>query len=483
MFNPVPVVAIHEFPVCTAELGDDGRPTFRSDRATLVEDMRIRWGRSDVYGTIEPSTIEFVMFDPTGLWLNRVLGQAAVGHNVAVWWDVPEHVPADPDLPVRIWIPFSGFITAVDVQAWTADTVDGRVDGWRIEVTGADRRVALGNVLAPWENWPAERMIDRAVRLRNWSREPSGIREFYYEAPYREAPVSPIEIRDSTALDLFGELYESFGQQWTYNPHRNVCIRTPRHISTTGIWLFKVDPGPYVFAAAGTFQDTTGEEAAQDQAYYHAATLDACDVTGGVFLHSDQMDDINRLEATWKPRPGTDGFTTVMMPAGAETQPPWRTLSFDSWLSDGLDLDPVLASVANKTVHEGRGPHHPPVTFDTGRVGGFRNVAQAMALTLPAEVIRTVVLTGSPWNALLGRPPVHAIIGGEIIYGGGDWTITANLATHDAEPEDDTPVPWNELYDGIRWGDAGHDQWRLAAGLSWADIRWIADGTVYQDWG
>lgn len=481
MFNPVPHVDVDGLPRCTPATGPDGRPAFDDGTATLTGEMRIRWGRSDPWATIEPSTLDAELFDPTGEWLNRIVTRDAIGRPVTVTWDVPDDVPDDDDLPNRVWRPFAGFITAVDIEADRQRTQTGWRDGWRVSITAADRRVALANVIVAWEQWGAERMVDRAVHLRDLA-APSGIREFYFPDQYREAPVSPEEIEDQTVNELFDSLYESFGQQYTYNPHRNVCIRIPRHHSYTGLFMYKIDPGPYVQIAGMELVDDTGQETPQDRAPHRAAALDAYDVTGGVSLHTDQIDDLNRWEVTWQVGPAFDTHTSIMTPTG-EDDPPYRVLSFDSWLSDGLDVDPALNEVATRAMYEARGPHHPPVTFSTARTGGFRNVAQAMALTLPSEVGRIVTLTGSPWNAVLGRPPTHVISGGEITYSGGDWEITTDLLTHFAESIDESdPVTWERFTGNVRWSDEGHPHWRMSRALSWHDIRYITSGDVYTDW-
>lgn len=481
MFNPVPTVDVDGLPRCTSATGPDGRPAFDPATATLTGEMRIRWGRSDPWSKVEPTTLDVELFDPTGEWLNRIVTRDAIGRPVQVTWDIPDEVPDDDDLPDRVWRPFAGFITAVDIEADRQLTTDGWRDGWRVAITAADRRVALGNVVVAWAHWGPERMIDRAVRLRDMA-APSGIREFYYENRFREAPVSPEEIEDQTTNELFGALYESFGQQFTYNPHRNVCIRIPRHRSNSDLIMYKVDPGPYVVIAGGALTDPTGQQTPQDQAPHRPAALDAADVTGGFALHTDQIDDLNRWEATWKVAPGFDKHTSIMTPTGTD-DPPYRVLSFDSWLSDGLDLDPVLNEVALRAQNESRGPHHPPVTYSTARVGGFRNVAQAMALTLPSEQGRIVTLTGSPWTAVLGRPPTHAITGGEITYAGGDWDITVDLTTHESIAVDTSdPVTWDRFTDHVRWGDDGHPHWRMSRALSWHDMRYLTDGDVYTDW-
>lgn len=481
MFNPVPTVDVDGLPRCTTVTGPDGLPSLAAHTATLVGELRIRWGRSDPWSTVQPSTLDVELFDPTGEWLNRIVTRDAIGRPVQVTWDIPDEVPDHDDLPERLWRTFAGFITAVDIEADRQRTDEGWRDGWRVSITAADRRVALGNVIVAWAQWGAERMIDRAVRLRNLA-APSGIREFYYEQTRQDAPVSPHEVEDETVNELFGRLYESFGHQWTYNPHRNVCIRTPRHYSASGLFLYKVDPGPYVALAGGELFDPTGQETAQDRATFLPASLDAADLAGGFTLHTDQTDDLNRWEATWDVAPAFNRHTSIMTPTGTD-DPPYRVLSFDSWLSDGLDVDPVLNSVALRAMQEARGPHHPPVTFSTARTGGFRNVAQAMALTLPSEQLRLVTLTGSPWTAVLGRPPTHAICGGEITYADGNWEITADLLSHHSEAlEDVDAVTWEDFTDHIRWSDDGHEHWRLSRALTWHDMRYLADGNVYEDW-
>lgn len=481
MFNPVPVVAVDGLPRCTALTGEDGRPAFAPGIATLTGEMRIRWGRADPWSTVQPTTLDVELFDPTGEWLNRIVTRDAIGRPVQITWDIPESVPDDDDLPDRVWRPFAGFITAVEIEADRQRTTAGWRDGWRVAITAADRRVALGNVIVAWDPWGAERMIDRAVRLRNLAAS-AGIREFYYENRFRESPVSPAEIKDQTANELFGALYESFGQQWTYNPHRNVCIRIPRHRSNSQLFLTKVDPGPYIALVGQELTDPTGQETPQDQAPHRPAALDAADVTGGISLHTDQTDDLNRWEVTWDVAPAFDRHTSIMTPTGTD-DPPYRVLSFDSWLSDGLDVDPVLNEVALSAQDEARGPHHPPVSFSTARTGGFRNVAQAMALTLPSEQGRVVTLTGSPWTAVLGRPPIHAPTGGEITYSDGHWDITVDLTTHLSIAVDPAnAVTWDDLVEYASWGDTGHSGWRLSRALSWHDMRYLADGNIYTDW-
>lgn len=459
MVNPIPVIALDgEFIRCDTETLN-GSPVFSPTRPTLVGTMRYVWGRADVWTQPEPTVLTFTMFDPTGQWLARVRDREAIGRPLAVWFDRGGAKPG-----VRYL--FQGFTTDVDVSRWRHRTTSGPVNGWRVQVQAVDRAGWLGNVSWDAGDAPEETMQLRAVRIRDRANlGGAGIRQFYFEERFKDGPVRPVTVTDKTVLDMTNEMYSTFADQWSYNPHRNTINRIVSG-SNFGAYALKLavvrdDPRKKLGIYPPGWIDPTGKEQAIDQEVYPAAYIGGCDVLAENALAASTLTDITHIVCQWKDKPNgyRDWVTTVV----ARDTTPRRMLKFDSWYNDGIYVDPVMADVRTMVTGEGVKPMHPRITWDTKRTNEIPGWDTFESLTLPAGTIRQVVVAASPFTADLGYAPVWHPAGGEVEYEAGHWRIAIDLAPSTwAPPSGFTPVTWGE-FAAKGWGYADYP---LTAGHS-----------------
>lgn len=458
--TPKPEIWIDGALIRSAPIDVAGSPRLHATAPTLVDQFTIGWGRSNPWEQPSAAVLKFRMFDPTGAWLKRIRNRNAIGKPVAVLFD-----RADGS---DYWM-YRGFTTDVDARAQRGRTTDGWVDGWDVQVTAADPTSALGNIRIGWEDWPAESMLARAVRIRNRA-APAGIRQFYFQPAWTEGPLRALELRDTDLGAVVNQMYASFGEQYHYHPHRNVVKRIPRHNLAivarlrqfAGNWN-QVGPG------LGDFIDPAGSEDPIDTAASPSATIDGAAVSSELALSTDQLVDITRVECTWKD--GVNGGTGVTSVAQKPNSPdPQRTLAYESWYSDGRWIDPILAAVYEKVTTETTIPNHPPLTVDTRYTDGFLNWHQAESLLTPCEDIRTVYVTGSPFAAAFDQIPVYSPCGGTITYSGGHWRVELNVLANNTL---DAPLrdPWATVRPQVAWKPSPN-MFGFTAGTSWYDLKW-----------
>ena len=481
MFNPQPLILFGQTALCDPVTDPLGVDKFSATSATLVGEAVIEWGRGDHWTQPEPASIRFSFWDPGDTaagsqqttWPIKIATQNAVGIGVRVSIDLPTgHGIAEA--VGGTYVIFQGFTTKVEAERRRVLTVDGWRWGWLVTVVAADRTSSLGNVPFTFEDWPAQRMIDRAIELRNRAAG-IGIRQFYFDADHVNGTVGPLEVRDWNGLDVAQNLYASFGHQWTYHPNRNVVIRIPEHRFPDSPRLTEV-AGRRVIPTMPDLTDWTGTEDAIDRAPHVGTYVDGCRVEGEVKLSSDQLSYITQAEVKWKNR--HDNYRTIITrTTKLFATAPYRTLTFESWFDDGITVDPILNRAAEKAFYQESGPHHPAITYRTKPFGGFENVRQAIWFLTPAERRGYAFLAGSPWIADLGGvPPIVTPAGGTIVYSGGEWTVTAKLL-RGHRTSVGSGLKWNTNDASISWADNG--QRSYAEAVTWADLWFVRDGAIY----
>ncbi|MGS7761428.1 hypothetical protein ACVMLG_22105, partial [Escherichia coli] len=451
MVNPTPVIALDgEFVRCDTETRN-GATVFSSTRPTLVGELKYVWGRSDVWTQPEPTVLTFTMFDPTGAWLARVRDRQAIGRGVLVWVDRTGRRPG-----VRYL--FQGFTTDVDVSRWRHNTTDGPVNGYRVQVQAVDRSGWLGNISFDAGDAPEETMQLRAVRIRNQATAGgAGIREFYFEDRFKDGQTRPVTVTDKTVLEMTNEMYQSFADQWTYNPHRNVITRIVSG-SLFGAYSLTLgvpfdDPRKKIGIYPPTWTDPTGQQSPIDQEGYPGAYIGGCDVLAEVALSASTLTDITHIVCQWKDKP--NGYRDWVTTVTARDATPRRLLKFDSWYNNGTFVDPVIEDVRRLVTGEATKPAHPRITWDTRRTNEIAGWDTFESLTLPAGTIRQVVVAASPFTVDMQLAPVWHPAGGEVIYENGYWRIGIDLAPSSyVFPSGFTPVTFGEFADkGWRYAD------------------------------
>lgn len=461
--------------LCEPRTNAEGRTVFDARDRTLVDDAVIDWGRDDPWTQPEPATLKFTVFDPSRHWINLVSSRRAVGTGCTMSVQLPAGTTR-PDMPNGTFTLFQGFVSNVKLVEHRAETTAGPVNGHLVTITAGDRTSLLGNVMLSWEDWPAERMIDRAIRIRDRSAG-VGIRQIYYEAAHKDGPVRAIELRDDTAITAMRYLFQSFAHQWTYSQNRNVVIRIPEHKFTERP-IFAVAPGSDdVIIRMPDMADWTGTESPIDRAPHSGTGLDGAVTQAEVNLDSDQISAVTRAEVEWIDRHSGVTVITVINVAGSTE--PRRSLAFESWYSDGLQVDPILSAAADKAFWDQSGPHHPNLVTDTRIEGGFATVGQGIALLSAAETRGYIYVNGSPWFEAMGRVPVVAPSGGRITYTRGRWRIETKVLST-ATTYGRGELTWSQLDQRIAWGHPhAPGTWQFG-GVHWWDLSWPNSPTVYQ---
>lgn len=478
MYDPTPTILFGQLALCQPVTDEQGRSVFSATRATLIGSATLQWGRTQQWEQPEPSTLTFEFFDPStywddASWAKRITGQTAVGMGVVMTVDLPAGARV-AECPNGTFTVFQGLTTKVSATRVEVLTTEGYRNGWRVSVVAGDRTSSLGNIGFTWEDWGEERMIDRAIRLRDRA-APTGIRQFYYDAEHKDGGVAPVEVRDKTGLDIAHDLYSSFGTQWTYHHNRNVVIRIPEHMVGDEPRL-SAQPDGTVCITMPPVVDPTGAEDAIDRAPHPGTGVSACDVTADMTLSTDQVSNITRVECKWKNKFDQFPFRTIITWNNkALSNPPFRLLSYESWFYDGRDIDPIHQRVQAKAFFQQAGPHHPAITYRTRDTGGFRNISHALWFLTASERHSYAFLSGSPWSSDLLIAPVVTPCGGAITFRDGHWEITTNLLRchstvvayalrwRDSNPGAGIPA-------SITW--AGNPQ-RFDSSVSWADLWWV----------
>lgn len=473
-FNPSPVVTVGEWPVNepTTFLG---RKAFLANARTLTGGLKITWGRKDIWTQPEPAVLTFTVFDSTGYWARKIADKNALNTGVTVHFDLPKGTNY-PDAPGDIYTIFRGWTAKATATRHRAWTTNGWEYGFLVTITCTDRSGAVGQT--PYVNitLPAQNMLDRFIRLRNDSAA-VGIREYYFDTSYTAAPIKEFKYDDASGLDVFGDMYRSMGDTWAYNPNRNTVNRIPSHGDTSAFAVLTDKGDGELIPLPGPKADPSGQETVHDKAYYATGFIDGSEVASKTVLEADQSGEIGQIVGKWNN--GLDNMrpinTTLTLSAA---RPPYRTLTFDSHLTDGRNLDPTMYKQQFK-VQTFSGPNHPSVRYETGRYGGFITLDQAMFWLMPCERHTLAFVGASPWTeATANIGPYVSPCGGTIEYAGGNWTIDADLLRgHSMLPGTTDAVPnpygltWNAPKAELTWNAPGKK--RLTRGFSWNDARYM----------
>lgn len=473
MPNPIPTLIVDgAFQSCETEVDTRGRTVFSLDHPTLLGDLTLDWGREDQWTQPDPTVLSFQLWEPwPGTWLQKIKERRAMRRGVLLVYRHEGDNPGDRIL-------FQGFTTNVDVTQSVQNTTAGPTMGWLVRIQASDRAGFLGQI--NWGNSPAlpeERMDQRAEKIKNQAAS-LGIRQMYFEPRFRAGTVKSVEVKDKSVLDMMNELYESFADQWCYNPARNTVNRIP----TGSTWqpyalkLGKTSADGRIRLYPPAWADPAGGEDPIDKQTYPPAFIGACQVQGEVALASSTVQDITHISCKWwdKPSGGHDWTTNVTV---RNESPPAR-LEFSSWFVDGQYIDPIIEDVRKMVVGDGARPMHPQVRWDTSKTGDVPDWATFESLTLPAQTVRMMVLAGSPFTNATGHPPVWHPAGGLIRYSAGRWDFTVNLSpTSMTLPAGHTPITANNIDKRITLDDP--NGWRFDHSISANDLYYVGDPNVY----
>ena len=476
--NPQPRIILDgTFLSCApAVTNDGGQKVFALDRPTLVDDLAISWGRDDQWTQPDPAVVTFKLWEPyPGTWLTKIVNDTAMRRGVNIVYTEPASAggpyPGDKSI-------FQGFTTNVDVVWSVQRTAAGKTAGWMVTIQAADRSATLGQL-----NWaagnvlPEETMQNRAVKIRNQG-APAGIREMYFESRFAPANCKAVPTQDKSVLDMVNAMYTSFADQWCYNPGRNTINRIP----TGSVWgnydlkIAKPSSSNVLHLYPPAWQDTTGAQADIDKQQYPPGSIGACNVTGDIRLAANTVQSITDLSCSWFDKPNNKDWKTNLT-VKSDGGPPAR-LAWESWMNNGTAINPMMQDVKNMVLGDGRRPMHPQIVWDTRKTGLVDDWYTFERLTLPAQTIGMIALTGSPFSAATGQPPVWHICGGVIRYVAGYWHFTINLAPTSMPLDPNrTPLTPNTVNQAITLDDPNTQHFDHS--ITPFDLYYVSDPNIY----
>lgn len=345
-----------------------------------IRGIEVDWGRSNYHdSSVEPSSATLSITDVTGQWAQRIRAGRAIGTRVEIAWT------GTPDRPGTIAraVMFRGRITHATARPMDLHAATGE-RRWEVKLTCADRTADMGNALAAPEVWPAEDMLDRAVKIRDLGAAAgSGIKNVFFWPGYVGVRAAPLDVKDKTALSLMGDFFRSMGNDsYAYDPDANVVRQAIRLSQKLTVHL-------------GSFDDTLGAvvpvpgDIIVDKVTYPGVALGGCALRGTPEVTADQSTDINRLECSWKDYSTDYGdWTTVR--ENVKPNDARRVMKWESWLDAGDAIDPTLDNVWRRVREEGARPKHPDLetlptfTFPTERMA--RWLLQTWENTRPAFI-------------------------------------------------------------------------------------------------
>lgn len=453
MFDPVPYVLIDGQRVpCSVGLA--------GQTALVLDDVAVDWGRDDYISHAKPATAQLTLYDRTGQWAARARDKRTIGTKIELWWELGE-------VTFR-W--FAGRITEANAKPGNVDKVSGN-RGWLIELTAADKTADLGNILIPKPTlWPRESMIVRANKIKALANQVAEISEFYFYPGSVNLMCSPIDVGGRSLQSVNDEFYMSMGDTYGFHPDTNVVRHLFRRAHGFAVYLAQGPDGLiYVQASNISYDGIT----------YYGTSIPGCETSAAeATMGLAANGAVTRVEASWKDYPNGGGdWTTVAQQAGSETSSGRRTVTFPTWLDDGVNVDPVVLQVHARGQWEGAIPRHPPIRWSLKEKGGWLTAEYARVFTRCGETQALTYISGSIYSMWLGEQfPVVAIIGGRVQYTDGGWIVTPKFQ-HAFKTDTYTMVTWATLDKGLTWQSG---PWRsLSTSVSWHDLRFLTMPTIY----
>lgn len=455
--NPAPVLTIDGVtaPVSCAVTAAGGLLRLSATAPTITGALVIRWGRDDPWSTPEPSLLTTQITDPTGAILARMRDGTLIGRQVEV--TIPTNTT-----PRRL---FKGTITELTAQETTLPTATGDRIGWTLNLTCSCYSARFRDRDSTWLTVNRNRWTDFIAQVANFMR-----------ISYPDLTMDPAQWTrggintnsyivapgDNFAPSEHGKLEQvaaCTGDYYQYRPDTHsvglISQRSPNNPSTE---MVIADPHNGV-----TLHGSFGQE-------YDGTVLPTTWLDGCTLGRTTATDATQSIVGTVRRSRVTYGWGSSGAVSRLETDAPWprTTVEVTTGWENTTNPGSVADELLRRATVENRGPHHPPVTYRTDTAGGFRSWTQALALLKTWETPQPVAILGSAWTRATASPLVHTILGGELRYSAGHWTIPLTLRRY-REPSDYLPA-WS-LFNttNIKWGNAGPDRHFIPA-VTWADL-------------
>lgn len=381
-----------------------------------VEGISVVWGLDDYQSSsTSPASATIALIDTTSVWADRIRRSQAIGLKVVISWvgesTAADDPLADPDLIGPV-VMFRGRVMAAEARPSSVKASSGR-RAWIITLELADRTADYGNGFPVEQDWPRNTMLRRANQIRDIGLAAgSEINDVFFWPGYVASEARPMEVHGKSALELMAEFYASMGNDtYSYDPDQNVIRQFIRLSQPMSTYLGSFD------SSLGSVMPVPNDIVI-DGVTYPGVALGGGELIAEPSILANTEHDINRLECKWKDAHTNHGdWTTVIediRPGDAR-----RVMSWDTWLDNGVSVDPTLVNVWDRAREEGRRPRHPTITtpptheFVTERLA--RWIMQTWANTRPAYIAGSL-----PYQWLMhDQPdysPIVAPIGGTTSY-------------------------------------------------------------------
>ncbi len=428
----------------------------------VLDDLEVDWGRSEYLSHAGVGTLKLAWLDRTGKLAARMRNKTMMGKLVIVQYADGTGWGATM---------FQGRITGCAATPDVPDpyATDPTAKCWRVTVEASDKTADLANIIQPPSTWPKETAQARAVALRNASFI-AGISEFYFFPNHVNSIMWALDVKGKDNLGLLRDFYYSMGDTFAYLPDENVCRYL--HRRAYDVWA------NWVQSSDGIIRMTANDHTF-DGRTYRGVGVQGCDVTSDAAATLPIQSAVTRVEASWKDTVNNNNDVVTVVYADEQSELDWgrRTLTFTSWLGDGLQLDPVVLEVLNRGRFEGSQPKHPNITRDTRITGGFYNRGEARAMLMCGETQGVEYISGSRYAMWLFVVPFYAVLGGRVRYTEQRWVIDQNiqfqLATNTI-----TPIRWNQVTASLKWTQPPTFG-SLADSMTWWDSAFLQTGNVY----
>lgn len=435
-------------------------------KITVMDGLRVRWGREDYLGHPSAAVAQFRLKDDTGEWIGRVRDNQAVGKRILL-----RAMPSDGSFP---WWFFQGRITEANVTRGPIDKTTGLPKHYWVDITAADKIADLGNIIMPKGTvWPdSDTMLDRAVRVRDAALPVSMIGDFFFNPQTVSWGTAPVDVGGKSLLELTKTLYMSAGDTFSYIPSEN-NVRNMRRRD------FDVKGQLHVMEPLGRRVGIRCTDMTFDSVLYRGIGVSGGHVVAeDEGLHTDPQGNVNRVEVSFKDSTAGHADRTIAKGVDADSYGR-RTLTTESWLDNPGTIDTQTAPyLLDRATREGSYARHPAITWDTHATGdGFLDIEQAKALVLAGERMFTLFLYGSRWTTWMDNAaPLFGVLGGEMVYRDGRWIITMTLQkTYRASV---TPLTWGQVHSDMKWGDThpvGGSSLVFEDAVMWIDTRFVTD--------
>ncbi len=459
---------------------------FIHTNVTVLKDLHIDWGRGNIFQQARPATAEIRLYDPTGdngTWATKIRTGSALGKEILVWLD-------DPELG-RGWTMYRGNISEMSADHHRIAGDPGR-KGWLVSIRATSRETEMGNVFPKKDDiFPPETAINRAIRLRDYQYNRTGIQQIYFQpSDVNKTMWGPDDPAGTSILAHMATFYQSMGTGYSYWPDENVMRYTARYALSGGggiqFGLLPDDGGPrYVVlrpnSAIYWYPPNPGEGG---DIVSYSSFIPGCYCTANGGLHVSRADGVNQTQLDWRDKNDAEPWKdkSTIYPTSLTAFTPARLYKATSWLDTGTDIDATTNYLYQQATQEAKLPPHPDIVWDTKKDGGFYRWKDVRQFLQCGEWAHFSFIAGSRFARWLDQRPVFGRIGGSVHFDGKNWQIGARLQWVRQSPgwNASANVTYTDLQNlGIKWGPppsnwSPSDRY-LHPSITWADLKWVTD--------